>query len=86
MRNMTREEQASKILGAIWPGQPRDSQRASDVALVAACLMEIAVIEREEERNVCAWIAENYRTKTWTPENPVDGVEIAKRIRERRVS
>lgn len=57
MRNMTREEQAAKILDALYPATERSRQ--SDVALVAACLMEIAAIEREEERGVCAKIAEN---------------------------
>jgi hypothetical protein len=85
MRNMTREEQASKILDSIWPGQPRDGQRSSDVALVAAYLMEISVIEREEERNVCAAIAE----RAAIPGHSVAGLVcdgIAKRIRERRIS
>ncbi|HYF57174.1 MAG TPA: hypothetical protein VEA41_23190 [Salinarimonas sp.] len=36
------------------------------------------------ERARCAKVAEEYRTQTWTPENPVDGVEITKRIREGR--
>lgn len=57
MRNMTREEQARKILDAILISPPM----ANEVDLVAACLMEICAIERGEERERCAKIAEGFR-------------------------
>lgn len=101
MRNMTREEQARKILDAILISPPR----ADEVAHVAACLMEICAIEREEERNVCAYIAETEEELEGNPpQHVIDAMleagpvmnaraavrftkaGIAKRIRERRVS